>query len=143
MKHKSIFLVFILLLTLTACTQTPVNYKIVRTDFVKGRYMNFEWILQNDSVKVIEYPMSSDPDSIVCYKPLTERQSSRLQNIIQDIDLSALQNSYSNDLVQGEGHSVYNITIGDQSKNIYVYYVDVPELKKIDEFLFDVTADCK
>lgn len=143
MKRNSIFLVFIVLLSMSACTQTPVNYRIVRTDFVKGRYINFEWILQNDSVKVIEYPMSSDPDSVICCKALTERQSNRLQNIIRNIDLSSMQSSYSNDAVQGEGHSVYNITIGDQSKNIYLYYVEVPELQQIDAFLYDVTADCK
>ncbi len=143
MKHKSIFLVLILLISLSACTQTPVKYKIVRTDYVKDTYKHFEWILQNDSVKVIEYPMSSDPDSMVCYKALSERQRIKLQSIMKTIDLTQMQDRYSDDLVLGEGHSVYDISINGSSKHIYVYYVDVPELIKIDEFLYDVTADCK
>jgi len=138
-----------MLFYLSACTQNgsqqnddsnQLSYSIKRTDFVMGTHKNFEWILKNDSVKVIEYPLSSDSDSVVCYKALSERQKNKLQGILKTIDLSALKSSYNNDQVKGEGHSVYNITIENQSKSIYLYYVDVPELKAIDEFLYIVTA---
>ncbi|HBG69997.1 MAG: hypothetical protein A2W93_05745 [Bacteroidetes bacterium GWF2_43_63] len=142
MKHNIVFFISLILLSLSACTQTSVNYSIKRTDYVKGSYKNFEWILQNDSVKVIEYPMSSDPDSVRCYAALTNHQVNKLQNLLKDIDLSKLESNYTNDSVQGEGHSVYDISINGSSKHIYVYYVDVPELQMIDAFLFDVTADC-
>ncbi len=149
MKHYSLFLISLMLFYLSACTQNgsqqnddsnQLSYSIKRTDFVMGTHKNFEWILKNDSVKVIEYPLSSDSDSVVCYKALSERQKNKLQGILKTIDLSALKSSYNNDQVKGEGHSVYNITIENQSKSIYLYYVDVPELKAIDEFLYIVTA---
>ncbi|MPM98164.1 hypothetical protein SDC9_145347 [bioreactor metagenome] len=143
MKHNGLLLIIILLLYLSACTQTDLNYKIVRTDIVMGKHKHFEWILQNDSVKVIEYPMSSDPDSIVCYKALTPGQTGKLQTILKGIDVDTMKESYVDSLTQGEGSSTYSITIGDKSKEIYVYYVDVPELIKIDKFLYDITADCK
>lgn len=152
MKHYSLFLISLMLFYLSACTQkgsqqnddsNQLSYSIKRTDFVMGTHKNFEWILKNDSVKVIEYPLSSDSDSVVCYKALSERQKNKLQGIMKTIDLTQMQDRYSDDLVLGEGHSVYDISINGSSKHIYVYYVDVPELIKIDEFLYDVTADCK
>jgi|GEM_PF-4995770 len=149
MKHFSLIIISLILFSLTACTQNGgqqnnsskgISYSIKRTDYVKGAYKHFEWILQNDSVKVIEYPMSSDSDSVVCYKALSERQRNKLQSILKTIDLTQMQDRYSDDLVQGEGHSVYDITIENKSKSIYLYYVDVHELKAIDEFLYVVTA---
>lgn len=142
MKNSTPFVIMMLLI-FQACTQNQVSYHIVRTDYVKATHKHFEWILQNDSVKVIEYPMSSDPVRVRCYEALTSRQADRLQEILQDIDLSKMKDNYTNSAVEGEGNPEYDITINGVSKHIYVYYVDVPELKKIDEFLFDVTADCK
>jgi len=149
MKTNTVFPLVVWMFSLTACTQNggqqnnsskEISYSIKRTDYVKGSYKHFEWILLNDSIKVIEYPMSSDPDSVVCYKALSERQINKLQSILKTIDLASMQDRYSDDLVEGEGHSVYDITIGNKSKSIYQYYVDVPELKAIDEFLYVVTT---
>ncbi len=141
MKNSTPFVIMMLLI-FQACTQNQVSYHIVRTDYVKATHKHFEWILQNDSVKVIEYPLSTAPDSIKCYKALTDRQISKLQSLLEDIDLQKLNERYSNDVVEGEGHSVYDITINGISKSIYVYYVEVAELQKIDRFFYDVTADC-
>ncbi|PKP01535.1 MAG: hypothetical protein CVU11_14940 [Bacteroidetes bacterium HGW-Bacteroidetes-6] len=140
MKKRIPFFAIIVLFCLSACTQTKIQYSIKRSDIVMGSHLHYEWILVNDSVKVVEYPMNSEPARVLCSEALTSEQAGRLQKILHDIDLSKMEDNYFNNEIDGEGNSEYDITINGVSKHIYVYFVDVSELMKINTFFNDATA---
>lgn len=135
-------LTLIMILTIgilqSACTQEAITYSIKRTDYVHGTHKNYEYVLRNDSVLVTYYSMNNKPAQLIHAEALTSHQKSNLQGILKDFKLSEMKTEYIDELVEGEGNSVYDITINGESKSIYVYYVEVPQLKMLDAFFYEI-----
>lgn len=49
-----------------------------------------------------------------------------------------MKDSYVNDQVEGEGNSIYDIQINNDSKSIYDYFGEEPNLKKLDQFINEI-----
>lgn len=125
-------------IVLVSCAQKTVDYNVKRTDNMMGDHKLFTYELRNDSIIVTKFSTNNKPPKIVYSSILSGSQKSKLCKILNGINLSEMKNSYANNTVEGEGNSVYDIRIAQESISIYVYYVDVPELKKIDDFINDI-----
>lgn len=121
-----------------ACAQTTVEYSVKRTDYVKGKYKIFSYELRNDSILVMKYSTNDLPPKLLYSNILNSKQKTGLSDILNDFDLPNMKSEYADENVEGEGHHVYDIKINQDFKSIYVYFVEVPDLKKIDDFINEV-----
>jgi hypothetical protein len=120
------------------CAQKPLEYHIKKTDYAKGTYKTFSYELKNDSLIVTKFSTNNYPPKVLFTNVLNSKQKAELLAILNDFDLQDMKNEYSNNQVEGEGHSVYDIKINKDFKSIYVYFVEVPNLKKLDDFVFEL-----
>lgn len=71
-----------------SCAQQPMNYSIVRTDYIKGTYKTFSYTLRNDSILVTRFSTNNLPPKKLYSNILDASQKSRLAGILADFDLS-------------------------------------------------------
>jgi hypothetical protein len=142
MKNLLLFAFFSSFVNLN-CAQKTMNYNIKRTDYVKGTYITFTYEIRNDSVYVTRYSTNNQAPKMVYSNKLTSIQIIKLQNILNVFDLKSLNEKYIDENVEGECHSVYDIKIEGVTKNIYVYFVQVPILKKLDNFIYEILPEDK
>lgn len=138
---KNILSILICCLVLFSYAQTPVSYVIKRTDYVKGTYKTFTYELKNDSIIVTRYSTNNRPTKLLYSNSLNSGQISKLTKILKDFDLSKMQSKYIDENVEGEGHSVYDLKINQEFKNIYVYFGIEPNLKKLDSFIYEILPE--
>jgi hypothetical protein len=119
-----------------ACRVTA--YHVTQTNYTKGTYRTMKFELFNDTIVVTRYSTNDLPPKILYSTSLNPEQKLKLRAIICGIDLKKMKNEYINKNVEGEGHSVYDIQINQDSKSIYVYFAEEPSIKKLDEFINEI-----
>ncbi|MFH2141066.1 MAG: hypothetical protein ABIJ97_01490 [Bacteroidota bacterium] len=112
-----------------------MEYSVKRTHYVKGTYKTLTYWIQNDSIVVTKYSTNGRPPKLVYSNILNTKQKNKLAEILNSFDLPKMENEYIDENVEGEGHYVYDIKIGQDFKSILVYFVVVPDLKKLDVFI--------
>jgi len=125
------------------CAQNPMKYNIKRTDYVKGTYIIFTYELRNDSIFATRYSTNNQDPKLVYSNVLSSNQKNKLQNILNNFDLQNTNEKYVDETVEGEGHSEYDITIGNTTKHIFVYFVEVPILTKLNNFIYEILPEDK
>jgi hypothetical protein len=128
-------------LVLLSCGQQQkptenMKYNIKRTDYIKGTYKTFSYELKNDSIVVTRFSTNNLPPKLLYSDVLNAKQKSELSEILNSFDLPNMKTQYVNNNVEGEGHSVYDIKINQDFKSIYVYFVEEPSLKKLDDYIY-------
>jgi hypothetical protein len=116
-----------------ACEIT--EYHVTQTNYTKGTYKTIRFELLKDTIVVTRYSTNNLPPKILYSNSLNDSQKLRLRAILCGIDLKSMKNEYVNKNVEGEGHSVYDIILNNDSKSIYVYYAEEPSIKKLDLFI--------
>jgi hypothetical protein len=137
MKQPILILLLYFLVHLS-CAQKSMEYHIIKTDYTKGTYKIFSYELQNDSLGITKYSTNNRPPKVLFKTILNSIQKSKLINILNGFDLPNMQKEYVDNKVEGEVHSVYDIKINKHFKSIYLYFVEVSELKKLDDFVFEL-----
>jgi len=133
---QNILILFISCMVQITYAQKSMKYDIERTDYTKGTYKIFAFKLRNDSIHVTKFSTNNLPEKLLYSDVLNEKQKSELYSILKSIDLQKMKTEYINKNVEGEVHLVYNITINEKFKSIYVYFVNETNLKKLDDFIY-------
>lgn len=136
--RNNILSIIICCLVQFSYAQAPINYVIKRTDYVKSTYKTFTYELKNDSIIVMRYSTNNRPTKLLYSNVLNTEQKYKLTNVLKDFDLAKMQSKYIDENIDGEGHSVYDLTINQEFKNIYVYFGSEPNLKKLDAFIYEI-----
>ncbi|MBI5218853.1 MAG: hypothetical protein HY958_07980 [Bacteroidia bacterium] len=99
-----------------------MNFNITITEYTHGTYKIWSYFLSNDSIIVTKFSTNDLPPEIVVKRLLTEKEKNSFNDFIKRFPLASLKKEYSDDKVEGESHFIFDITISNQNKQIYVYF---------------------
>ena len=98
-----------------------------------GTHKLTSYRLTNDEVRVIEFSTNAAPPKTVVDRPLSAAENERLQQFVRSFSLDGIKEKYQNERVEGEIHFEYELRLGKQTKNVYVYFRKPADLKGLNE----------
>lgn len=102
----------------------------VRIDvFTKGTYRIYLLQMIDGKFKAVKYFANNKPPEIISEKELSVREANEFENYILSFPVDSLEDKYLNDMVRGEHHLIFNISIGEKQKEVYVYFSEQKDLK--------------
>jgi hypothetical protein len=121
--------------------ETMKNYTINIDIFRKGNYKIFSIQLKNREFLAAKHSTVNQTSDTLIVKILSAEEAAEIENFIKDLSLESLQDEYINRGVKGEHHLVYSIAKDDQQKDIFVYYQDEPDLRRLYEKLMALVPE--
>lgn len=141
--------IIIFLFTLASFSQCNsinknVNYDVRVIINIFGNHKLWEYHLNNDSIVVTKYSTNADPAETPVNRELTEKEKKNFNDFMSAFPLKDLNNSYSNDQVEGEMSFMFHIVIDGLKKDIYVYFRSQKNLKQLCDKIDDlIPQECK
>ena len=111
--------------------ETLDDYALIIDIFRKGNYKIFSIQLLNREFKAIRYSAVDESSETLESKTLSPEEAKNIEYIISETFLDSLNHEYINKGVKGEYHLVYHISKGEKQKEIYVYYEEQQDLRKL------------
>ena len=119
------------------------NYSINIDIFRKGNYKIFSIRLMNREFEAIKHSTIDQSSDTLCRKTLIPEQTKDIEYIISALSFGSLHDEYTNRGVKGEYHLIYYITRDEEQKEIYVYYEDQTDLKRLYEKLMALVPEAE
>jgi hypothetical protein len=145
MRYKILFFLFTCI-SFAQCNSYSknVNYDIKIIINIFGNHKLWEYHVKNDSIIVIKYSMNAKPAEKIVNRKLTDKEKKNFMDFMSIFPLKDLNNSYSNDLVEGEMSYMFNLSVGSLKKDIYVYFKSQKNLKQLCDKIDDLLPqECK